>query len=362
MLFFPSPKQQKSCRPSCPPPVSPHSIHHSQGEGSGTSTKHPHPWDLCQDPPGWRGTADWRALAPRSTHLGSSTQPTASQGSCWLEDSLGRGKNFAPLPFWCSPAAQWGYGHCVCSVCTKLPGWEPKDTNQLVPVPPACLPWGSASASRSLAEAAWSCLPPAPAASYLLWAAKQSSMFPQPRKAGLLQAEQAAGLTPHTEGITRLLKPGRDFARGTEGNLRAGVSPNQHLLSASLPGTHRAEEELHPWTRTIFISLTQNCTGGRFYTHRGHTAAGPWELGQAAGGRIHTEKFVSSEGPMIDGQDRALCSWAPAPATGQLPPHSRIETLNKYIQHLLGWAGTGWVGQGSVAHFYFRCLEREKRG
>lgn len=40
-------------------------------------------------------------------------------------------------------------------------------------------------------------------------------------------------------------------------------------------------------------------------THRGWAAAGPHELGQAAGGRIHTEKFVSSKGP-TDLQDGAL--------------------------------------------------------
>lgn len=75
-------------------------------------------------------------------------------------------------------------------------------------------------------------------------------------------------------------------------------------------------------------------------THQGWAAAGPHGLGQAAGGRIHTEKFVSSEGP-IDLQDGALRSQAPAPDARNLPPQSSIETLNKYIQNVLGWAGIG---------------------
>lgn len=92
-------------------------------------------------------------------------------------------------------------------------------------------------------------------------------------------------------------------------------------------------------------------------THTGDTQ----QQGTGCWGRIcHTEKFVSSDGPM-GWQEGALHSWAPAPTAGQLPPQSRIETLNKYIQHLLGWAGTGWVRQGSVAHFYFRCLGRKNR-
>lgn len=91
-------------------------------------------------------------------------------------------------------------------------------------------------------------------------------------------------------------------------------------------------------------------------THTGDTQQhGP--AGPGHWGRIHTEILVSSEGP-ISGM--GLHSQAPAP--GQLPPQPRIETLNKYIQHLSGRAGTGWVGQGSIAHFYFRCLERKKRG
>lgn len=40
-LFFPSPKQQTSCRPSCPYLASLHGIHHSQGEGSGASMVSP---------------------------------------------------------------------------------------------------------------------------------------------------------------------------------------------------------------------------------------------------------------------------------------------------------------------------------
>lgn len=75
-------------------------------------------------------------------------------------------------------------------------------------------------------------------------------------------------------------------------------------------------------------------------THRGWAAAGSHELGQAAGGRIHTEKFVSSKGP-TDLQDGVLRGQAPAADARNLPPQSSIETLNKYIQNLLGWAGTG---------------------
>lgn len=95
-------------------------------------------------------------------------------------------------------------------------------------------------------------------------------------------------------------------------------------------------------------------------THQGQAAARPNRLGQAAGGRIHTEKSVSSRG-LIDPQDGALRSQAPAPDARNRPPQSSIETLNKYIQNLLGWAGTGRVQEGS-AHFYSRCLERKKRG
>lgn len=54
---------------------------------------------------------------------------------------------------------------------------------------------------------------PAPAASYLLWAAKQS--FPTKQTSHSPEkAEQAAGLTPHREGTTRLLEQSRDSARG----------------------------------------------------------------------------------------------------------------------------------------------------
>lgn len=259
-LFFPSPKQQKSCRPSSPQPASPRCIHRSQGEGSRASTKHPHPWELCQGPLGQRATADWRARAPRSTCPGSSTQPTLTRGSCWLENSLGRGKSFAPLPFWCSPAAQWGYGHCVRSLCAKLPGWEPKGPNQLVPVPPACLAWGSARAGRSLAEAAQSCLLQQPPTCSGQLSRALCSHSPERVASCRLRRQQDK---PHT-GRTL---PGSWSQAGTlpeaqRGIFKQGLSPNRNLLSASLPSTRRAEEELHPWTRTIFISQTQNCTGG----------------------------------------------------------------------------------------------------
>lgn len=224
-LFFPSPKQQMSCRPSCPQPASPRCIPHSQGEGSRASTKHPHSWDLCQGPPGTEGHC--RLESP------SIPQPTVTQGSCWLEDSLQRGKSFAPLPFWCCPAAQWGYGHSLHSLCIKLSGWEPKGPNQLVPVPPACLAWGSASTGRSLAEAALSCLLQQPPTCSRLQS--RAPVFPQPQEGSLLQAEQAAGLTSHREGTSRVLGQDRDFARGTEGNLQARGQPKSALALCKPP-------------------------------------------------------------------------------------------------------------------------------
>lgn len=104
---------------------------------------------------------------------------------------------------------------------------------------------------------------PAPVASYLLWAAKQSSVFPQPRADGLLQAQQAAGLTPHREDTTRLLEPGRDFIRGTERHLQAWGQPKSALAlckppwhtqsrgrAASLDENHIyfTDTELHWWS------------------------------------------------------------------------------------------------------------------
>lgn len=184
-------------------------------------------------------------------------------------------------------------------------------------------------------------------------------MFPQPQEGSLLQAEQAAGLTPHREGTTRLLGQDRDFARGTEGNLQARGQPKS-ALALCKPPQHAQDRGRAPSLDENHIYFTDTELHWWSILHTPGTRsssraprAGPGHWGQ------NSHKFVSSEGP-TDRQDGALHSRTPA--AGQLPPQSRLETLNKYIQHLLGQAGTGWVRQGSVAHFYFRCLERKKRG
>lgn len=72
--FFPSPRQHKSCRPSCPQPASPHRIHHSQGEGSRASTARPHPRTFARP----SGAELWgRGQAGELQHAASTRQQAA---------------------------------------------------------------------------------------------------------------------------------------------------------------------------------------------------------------------------------------------------------------------------------------------
>lgn len=73
---FPFPQAAEELRAQLSTAGFPMLYYCSQGEGSRASTKRPHPWDLCQGPPGWRDTADWRARATSSTWPGGSTQPS----------------------------------------------------------------------------------------------------------------------------------------------------------------------------------------------------------------------------------------------------------------------------------------------
>lgn len=76
-LFFPSLKQQMSCRSSCLQPASPH-YSAQLGTGNKASTKHPHPRTSAKAP--W--TEGYRRLESPSTH------PTVTPLSCGLEDVL----------------------------------------------------------------------------------------------------------------------------------------------------------------------------------------------------------------------------------------------------------------------------------
>lgn len=105
-LFFPSPKQQMSCRPSSPQPL-PHAVLTAGRGGKQRSTKHPHPGTSARAP---RTKGHCRMGSP-----GTQQHPATSH----MRELLGwrtalEGANaFASLSFWCSPATQWGYGHCV---------------------------------------------------------------------------------------------------------------------------------------------------------------------------------------------------------------------------------------------------------
>lgn len=93
------------------------------------------------------------------------------------------------------------------------------------------------------------------------------------------QADHTAGFTPHTEDTSRLLEPGRDFARGTKGHRQAG---GQFLLSANLPGTqgrgraasldenhiYFTDTELHWWL--ILHTLGTHSSSARLLEQNSH--------------------------------------------------------------------------------------------
>lgn len=161
-----------------------------QGEGSRASTKCPHPWDLCQDPQdgGTLQTGEpWQPAAPAQVAAPSQQSHKAAAG--WKADLEGA-KALLLCP---SGAPQLHNGDTVYvpSVLNYLDGSQKAQTSLCL-----CLAWGSAGSS--LVEAAQSCLLPAPAASYLLWAAKRSCVFPQPKQHRLStqQGSSHTGRTP----------------------------------------------------------------------------------------------------------------------------------------------------------------------
>lgn len=76
-VFFPSPKQQMSCRSSCLQPASPH-YSAQPGRGNRASTKRPHP--------GTSARAPW--IEGHCRLKSPSTQPAVTPESCWLEGVL----------------------------------------------------------------------------------------------------------------------------------------------------------------------------------------------------------------------------------------------------------------------------------
>lgn len=160
-VFFPSPKQQMSCRSSCPQPASPH-YSAQPGRGNRASTKRPHPWDLCQGP------LDRGALQTEEP------QHTANSHTRELLAG-GRPLKGQKASFIFPPGAPQLHNGATDTVFTPtaLNYLDERGQKQLV--------FGSCWAARSLAETTWSCLLPVPTALHLLQAVRHSSVFPQPR-------------------------------------------------------------------------------------------------------------------------------------------------------------------------------------
>lgn len=289
-MFFPSPKPQKSCRPSCPQPASPCCITVGREREAEPAQSVPTPGTSARTPQdgGTLQTGEpWQPAAPAQVAAPSQQSHKAAAG--WKADLEGA-KALVLCP---SGAPQLHNGDTVYvpSVLNYLDGSQKAQTSLCL-----CLVWGSAGSS--LVEAAQSCLLPAPAASYLLWAAKRSCVFSQPEQ-HRLSTQQGS---PHT-GRT---PPGCWSQAGTLPEARSSIS----VLSLCKPPWHTAGrgravflDENH-----IYFTDTELHWWLILHTPGTHSSGALW-AGPGCWGRIHTEKFVSSEGP-INRQDGAPHSWA----------------------------------------------------